>query len=142
MAPVLFIDDDEFSRQLVTQLQPRLRDERTAAENGAIGVAKTRRQRPDIAITDLFTPERDGIETIGKIRTIYVDMPIVAISGTTMRAASGAANYPDIAQSFGTNAALPRPLNGSALKCAIDLLLPDRTSAVSKSNSASPNHAR
>jgi CheY-like chemotaxis protein len=141
MAHVLVIDDDDFSRQMAAQILRRLGHECSAAENGAIGVTRVRRQRPDLVITDIFMPERDGIETIGEIRAIYGDMPIIAISGNATNPVSGSTNYLNIAKSFGANAALAKPLSAAALKNAIDKLLPGQASTVAESDPRSTKHA-
>lgn len=52
-----------------------------AVGDGASGLAEWRKQAPDIIVTDLMLPERDGMEVIHEIRGSGSNIPILAISG-------------------------------------------------------------
>src|SRR6185369_16943618 len=78
---ILIIDDDAYAR---TTLQIILADEGyevVCAEDGARGIAAFRRKRPDLVITDIIMPDKEGLETIGEIRQVDAKIPIIAVSG-------------------------------------------------------------
>lgn len=37
--------------------------------------------KPDVLVTDIIMPEKEGIATIREFRSLYPDLPIIAISG-------------------------------------------------------------
>jgi CheY-like chemotaxis protein len=51
------------------------------AADGEQGIALQRKQPASLLITDIFMPNREGIETIRDFRTEFPDVPIIAMSG-------------------------------------------------------------
>ena len=106
MARVLLIDDEEYVRMTLGQA---LEDEGHAvlmATNGREGLEVFAAERPDLVITDLLMPDKEGIETIRELRRIVPDVKIVVISG------GGRVNNVDfleVARKFGAAAALRKP---------------------------------
>jgi len=81
MARILLIDDDRLVRQSIRLALSESGHHVEEAENGADGLERITVARPDLVITDLIMPEREGIETILAVRRIAPDLPIIAISG-------------------------------------------------------------
>jgi DNA-binding response OmpR family regulator len=78
---ILVIDDD---RDLCFILQEVLRAEGyevSVAADGAQGIALQRKQPASLLITDIFMPNKEGIETIRDFRKEFPGVPIIAISG-------------------------------------------------------------
>ena len=59
---------------------------------------------PDLVVTDLIMPEKEGIETITTIRNFNRDVPIIAISGFSD-------DYLRAAIRLGANATFRKPLD-------------------------------
>ncbi len=97
--------------------------ETSVAMNGVEGVRKARCHRPDIVITDIFMPQREGIETIVELRSVYGDLPIIAMSGGTKTNPASKIDYLAIATGIGASATLDKPVNAFALSAAVDDLL-------------------
>ena len=77
-----------------------------AVANGASAV-RAHDQRPaDLLITDLFMPERDGLETVEYFRARHPSMPIIAISGWKP---GQRADYLEVARVAGADAVLRKP---------------------------------
>jgi len=81
MFRVLVIEDH---RQMRDPLRRQLEGEGYAvetAEDGDEGLRLQAAQPADLVITDIFMPNRDGIETISRLRVEYPGTKILAISG-------------------------------------------------------------
>ncbi|NNJ73066.1 MAG: response regulator, partial [Enterobacterales bacterium] len=51
------------------------------AENGKEGINLLTEQQPDLILTDLLMPEKDGVRVISEVRSNYPHIPIIAMSG-------------------------------------------------------------
>ncbi len=81
MQKILVIEDDSAVR---LSLQMMLEDggyKVKVAENGEVGIDLFREDPTDLVITDLFMPQKEGIETIAELRRDYPGVKIIAISG-------------------------------------------------------------
>jgi DNA-binding NtrC family response regulator len=81
MARILIIDDEEQIRNLIALVLARQGHEATQATNGEDGLRLLKDQRFDVVITDIWMPEKDGLEVIREMRRLYPDTKIIAISG-------------------------------------------------------------
>ena len=78
---ILVIDDE---REIREMLRDMLRTQGYEVMTAADGHAATRLQRQhpaDLVITDIFMPEKEGIETILDLHTAWPGLKIIAISG-------------------------------------------------------------
>lgn len=81
MQKALLIEDEEDVRETIRSMLSSAGFEVTEAKDGREGVAQFRLTNPDVIITDILMPGREGIETIMEIRRENTEVPIVAISG-------------------------------------------------------------
>ncbi len=81
VARILIIDDDDELRSMLRQMLEQAGHEVTEAVNGAQGIQLYQQDRPDLIITDIIMPEKEGVETIIALRRADPDLPIIAISG-------------------------------------------------------------
>ncbi len=117
---ILIIDDDP---QLGPFLRELLESERflvMLASDGIQGQRLFDNRRPDLVLTDLIMPGREGIELIMGLRQANGSLPIIAMSGGSRF--SG--RYLDIAQTLGANAILRKPFSADQLLATIESLLP------------------
>jgi CheY-like chemotaxis protein len=78
---ILVVDDNEQLRRL-TRLTLGLEGfEVVEASNGREAIQKFEAEPVDVVVTDLFMPEEDGLELIGRLRQFIPRVPIIAISG-------------------------------------------------------------
>jgi CheY-like chemotaxis protein len=103
---ILIIDDEPMIRHMVARLLHRAGYPTVSAANGRQGFLCFCRDRPELVITDLIMPEREGIETIRQIRRERPDLPIIAMSGSTN---SGGADFLAMAQELGATEILRKP---------------------------------
>jgi CheY-like chemotaxis protein len=81
MALVLVVDDDEDFRSLVGAALAYAGHTVVEAENGRDGFKVFVSKRPQIVVTDIQMPIRDGLDLISDIRQTDVVVPIVAMTG-------------------------------------------------------------
>lgn len=109
MAEILIIDDDTQMRRLITRILKSAGHDVHEATNGATGLKRFREVKPALVVTDIFMPEKEGIETIRLLRQQAPYVPILAISG------SGLKDYLNFAIELGATAALPKPFSADQL---------------------------
>ena len=80
MARVLVIDDDEAVKRMTLQLLLEFGLEADGAQDGNCGLELLASKPFDLVVTDIFMPEKEGIETIVSIRNNSKTLPIIAIS--------------------------------------------------------------
>lgn len=120
MADILVIDDDDDLRGSIRKILERAGYDVREAANGAAGVREIRRRPPDLVITDLIMPEKEGIETILEVREDHPDLKILAISGGGHVDPNGPLAD---AEAFGADASLAKPFSVERLREVVDDLL-------------------
>lgn len=91
-----------------------------AAQDGSQGLEKFRHLRPDVVVTDIIMPNREGVETILAMKELAPEVKILAISGGG-RLASG--ELLNLARSLGADAVLPKPFRAAELVDAVCRLI-------------------
>lgn len=123
MFNVLIVDDEELFRIMLEEMVRREGHQVRSAANGNEALRAIAQQPPDLIITDILMPEKDGIELIAELGQRGSRIPIIAISGGR-RAISLEFNL-ESAALMGVRATLPKPFSREALRRAItDALAP------------------
>lgn len=117
---ILIVDDDEPFRKLLVELLSIKNYTTYEAENGAFGIEEYNLHKPDLIITDLIMPDKEGIEFIQTIRSTNKEIPIVAMSGGN---SDFSASYLRASQKLGANKILNKPFESTLLFNTIDELL-------------------
>jgi DNA-binding response OmpR family regulator len=107
-ARILVIDDDPNVLQMVEFMLVDLGYEVELAESGEKGVRLFCESAPDLVITDIIMPDREGIEIIIEMRRIRPDARIVAMSGVSPSALGMSAK-------LGADLTLAKPFNRDQL---------------------------
>ena len=81
MSRILIIDDDALLRDLLTKMLIRNGHQVVTAEDGRQGLLKFQQFNPDLILTDIIMPKKDGIEVIIKLLQFCPTLPIIAMSG-------------------------------------------------------------
>jgi DNA-binding response OmpR family regulator len=81
MSHILVIDDDIDLRVIMQEALQAAGYEVSMAADGAQGIALQRKQPASLLITDIFMPNKEGIETIRDFREEFPNVPIIAMSG-------------------------------------------------------------
>ena len=116
MARVLLIDDNESLRTSLRRILVQAGHEVTEASNGGAALQAYRREPPDLVITDIVMPDKEGLETIRELRRFDPNAKIIAMSG----AAEGRADpYLTLALRLGATWALAKPFSREEVLTAI-----------------------
>ena len=116
MLSVLVAEDDEPLRRAISDALISAGYEVREVRDGDEGFRFIEEHPPDIVITDLFMPVRDGIELIGQIHRTAPDVPIIAMSG---KIAPGTPDYLGMAKKLGAVRTLKKPFHLDELLNAI-----------------------
>jgi CheY-like chemotaxis protein len=119
MASILLIEDDEPLRQILALALVNAGHTVAEAADGNQGIERFHKAPPDLVITDIVMPGREGIEMIMTLRREAPRLPIIAISG----AANYARIYLGMAAKLGAQRILPKPFSAADLLRAINEVL-------------------
>jgi CheY-like chemotaxis protein len=120
MAKILVIDDEATIRTVIRRTLERAGHTVSEAGDGEIGLKRVKEELPDLVITDLIMPEREGIETIQVLRSDYPTLRILAISGTGPAAEGGPLMDAEL---FGADDSLAKPFTAGELQECVRKLL-------------------
>jgi DNA-binding response OmpR family regulator len=118
---ILVVDDDPAIRDSVAMVLEGAGFLVDQAEQGVTGMRLLRAHAPDLVITDILMPQKEGIETIREIRAVLPHTPIIAISGGT----DTGADYLKMAQTFGATEVLAKPFDPMVMLELVHRLLMD-----------------
>jgi CheY-like chemotaxis protein len=121
MARVLVIEDNADQRAIVRLWLASHGYEVSEAADGAQGLAEQRRRPSDVVVTDIFMPDKDGIETIHEIRAEFPQARIIAVSGAVSRTG---ADFLGVASTLGADRTLRKPFDLEELLGAVRELAP------------------
>jgi CheY-like chemotaxis protein len=137
MASVLVIDDDAVTRTVVRAILESADHTVSEASDGHAGLAAYYLNPPDLVITDILMPGKDGIETIRELRVINPEIKIIALSGDVPF------DGPSIlkaAHLFGANEVLEKPFrNDELVRLVEDVLARSACSDPSKAYTVVPS---
>ncbi|HEX3730882.1 MAG TPA: response regulator [Opitutaceae bacterium] len=120
MARILVIEDDEKMREALVQTLLKLGHEVAQEPNGRAGLARAAHWLPELVITDLIMPEKEGLETIVELRSGNPEIRIIAMSGGGRLSNS---DFLNIALKLGAQGTLAKPFTREELREAIGAAL-------------------
>jgi CheY-like chemotaxis protein len=106
MKTILVIDDEAFMLELIRKVLESASYKVMTASTAAKGLEAYRAERPDLVITDLIMPDKDGLETIKELIAFDPGARIVAVSGGGR---TGFTNVLHAAAAFGARDTLRKP---------------------------------
>lgn len=123
MAKIIIIDDDNQFRNMLRQMLEGAGHEVIEACDGKEGMSLFEGNQIDLVITDIFMPEKEGIELIMEFRRNFPENKIIAVSG-------GGGNISpkeglQMAKSLGVQYTFSKPFEREDLLDAVNELLKD-----------------
>ena len=120
MAKIYVFDDEPSILLMIKKMLEKAGYEVDIALNGKEGMELFKRNVPDLLITDIIMPEKEGLETILELRKSYPELKIIAISGGGRISPGG---YLPGAKLLGANIVFEKPLDQKEFLQAIASLL-------------------
>ncbi|ALA59657.1 response regulator [Nitrospira moscoviensis] len=81
MPRILVIDDERLIRSTIVAILSREGFSIEEAADGRAGLALIHKHRPDVVITDIFMPNKDGIEILMELKRSCPETKIIAMTG-------------------------------------------------------------
>ncbi len=106
MIKILVIEDDNSFRNVLVQMLTRAGYDVKQAGDGNQAVEVCCAFEPDLVLTDIIMPDKEGLETIQELLGISPNMKIIAMSGGGK---FGPDSYLPLAQKLGAKATLQKP---------------------------------
>jgi two-component system, chemotaxis family, chemotaxis protein CheY len=120
MSKILVIDDDPTVRKTIGRILDRKGHEVVMAGDGRYGLKLFASEQPDLVITDIIMPEREGLETIRAIQKIAPGAKIIAISGGGR---VGNVDFLNMAAKLGAREIIAKPFDPSELTDSVSRCL-------------------
>lgn len=125
MANVLVVEDNPDLGDLLLTFLSAAGHRVTLRGSSLAALDTLQEQSFDLVITDMFMPDRDGLEILREAKRLYPDIPVLAMSG-------GSRLFPTFdplacARQLGAFAILPKPFRRSELIAAVEAALAGTT---------------
>lgn len=115
---ILVVDDEADVRELLAEILEESGYRVAQAGDGKEAFTRLLEGPVDLLITDLIMPEREGLETIARIRAERPEMKIIAMSG------SFEPSYLRAAKLLGADRTLQKPFSFDDVLCTVEQLFP------------------
>lgn len=120
MPRILLIDDDPAIRAVFKEYLEGRGYDVDVATDGKEGLSALNARKPDLVITDVMMPEKDGVEVVLELRESHPDLPVIAISGG-MRIAP--LDFLPMIKKFGAYRVFYKPVDPEELLSAVREML-------------------
>ncbi len=120
MARILLLEDDESLRPALSLILIQAGHTVMAAGDGEQGLALLGRFRPEVLVTDIVMPEKDGTAVLMEMRKVRGAVKIIAMSGGGRQSPD---DYLHVATLLGADRVLPKPFSREALLAAVESVL-------------------
>jgi len=117
MARILIVDDDRHVREMLQQMLEKEGYKIETAVDGNEAIRKFRQNPPDLVVTDIVMPDKEGLEIIRLFVSERPETKVIAISGGAFNIE--ARNTLKIAKALGAFETLTKPLRRGDLVSAV-----------------------
>lgn len=120
MAMILVVDDDPDVRRVARLILENGLHTVIEAADGAEALEALTGPAPDLIVTDLVMPDREGIGLIREIRGRGITVPVLAVSGS---GPVGKGAYLNAAVALGADRSLAKPYRARELLAVVEDML-------------------
>jgi CheY-like chemotaxis protein len=122
MSRILIIDDELPLRRVLRRILERAGHTVLDAPDGRKGLALWRQEPTEVVVTDIFMPEKDGIEVILEMKNSATKPKIIAMSGGGQR---GMLDWNSSALALGADRVLEKPFDQRMFLVTVQEVLGD-----------------
>lgn len=123
MALILLVDDDPQMLRLLSNVIELDGHQALMAEDGEVAMTYFEHQAPDLVITDILMPNKEGLEFISEIREAYPQLKIIAYTGG---GSADPESYLEFASGMGADRVFTKPMPVATLRQEIETLLSEQ----------------
>ena len=127
---VLVVEDDPDLLRLMTTAFARAGFKAYSARNGRLALQLLRALEPDLMVTDIVMPEKEGIATIIEAKQAAPNTGVIAISGGGQYGRTG--NFLQWAEELGADEVMAKPFPMSRLLTAARVVLERKSAAAAR----------
>ena len=120
MKSILIVDDETGVRKLMRAILENEGYSVLEAAGGNEAILQYGKYNPDLVVTDLLMPDKDGIETLFELRQMNCDAKVIALSGGGRICSESYLNY---AMKLGATAAIEKPFTSEEFMTVINQTL-------------------
>ncbi len=120
MALIMLVDDDPQMLRLLSDVIDLDGHQAILAEDGEVALNYFKEQTPDMVITDILMPNKEGLEFISEVRELHPELKIIAYSGG---GSTDPESYLEFASGMGANRVFTKPMPLAELRAQIKQLL-------------------
>jgi DNA-binding NtrC family response regulator len=113
---ILIIEDDSAVRELILQTLSRAGYQVIGAEDGQQGLNLFRANNPDLVITDIVMPQKEGLQTIIELKQEAPGVKVIAMSGGGRHCN---VDYLKLARKFGARRTVSKPFMRDEMLAAV-----------------------
>ena len=117
---ILVVDDQKMMQDVVARALRRAGYFVVTASNGQEALEKFHSFSPDLVITDVVMPEKDGIELTKAIRSLNPDVKILAMSGYD---GTNVTDFLSIVRHLGADDVLGKPFDFNRLRAKVSFFI-------------------
>lgn len=121
MKTILVIEDNENMLRMVTDLLSRSGYQVLTASDGVDGMKVYHKAKPDLVLTDIIMPDKEGLEVVMELSREVPRPKIIAMSGGGMMEPR---TYLSLADKLGADEVLQKPFRPTDLLALIKRHLP------------------
>ncbi len=121
MLKILLVDDDKLIREMLRNMLKKEDYATEEASDGDEAIKLFHKFKPDLVVTDIIMPEKEGIELIQQFLKENPAVKILAISGGALNIDSNSTLK--MAKALGAHATLSKPLFRDELLTTVQMLL-------------------
>ena len=120
MSRILVIDDEQPLRRLLRSFLEQAGHTVLEAQDGREGMAHWRQAPTDVVVTDIFMPEKDGMQILMEFKNVPRKPKIIAISGGDPR---GLFDLKPAARFLGADRVLKKPVDAQTFLATVEEVL-------------------
>ncbi|MCB5271327.1 MAG: response regulator [Candidatus Cloacimonetes bacterium] len=120
MAKILVIEDEDSFRNVLVKMLTKAGFDVQQAGDGNQALEVCAEFRPDLVLTDIIMPDKEGLETIQELLEINPKLKIIAMSGGGR---FGPDSYLPLAEKLGAKATLQKPFMREEMIATINSVL-------------------